>query len=119
MFIPDDNLFAIPMEALSLNDKDILIDRFSVSYHYSGYFWKESHDRTRQPENPQITLFAPVFSEEHGILSDASPYRNSEILEAQQVLRGAEQLQALPFSRVEVENVARMFEEKNLRAYLF
>jgi CHAT domain-containing protein len=121
VIIPDDNLFAIPMEALTIpNSSEILLSKHQVSYHYSGYFWHQSNTYSKTPENPVIALFAPVFNTENSsILASGNPYRGSEILTSEDFFREGEQLQPLPFSEKEVVNIAQMFRAKNFTANAF
>ncbi|MDY0279867.1 MAG: CHAT domain-containing protein [Salinivirgaceae bacterium] len=121
VIISDNQLFAIPFEGIPVNStSQKLIDTFSVRYHYSGYFWYRSFTNTKNPPNPSIALFAPVFDQDkNALLATSNPYRNSEILQNDSVLRGNNNLQSLPFSRVEVEQIAEKFTSKNLEINLF
>ena len=121
IIIPDDNLFAIPIESIVLKStSQNVINQFNVSYHYSGYFWYRSFTKTVEPQNPSIALFAPVFDQEsNGILASSNPYRDNEMLIEDSVLRGSNNLQPLPFSCVEVEQISKKFESKKLTARVF
>jgi CHAT domain-containing protein len=119
VIIPHDDLFAIPFEAL-LCDDELLLERHDVSYHYSGYFWLHSQKKTRLKENPSIALFAPVFDKnaEESIKSYAS-FRSFESVDSAMVSRSDNTLIPLPFSKVEVDNISKDFNKKNLEVSVF
>ena len=121
VIISDDQLFAIPFEGIPISStSQQVINNFSVSYHYSGYFWYQSYINTKQPQKPSIALFAPVFDQDkNALLATTNQYRDSEILQGDSVLRGNNNLQPLPYSRVEIQQIAAKFVNKNLESRMF
>ncbi|MCB0276519.1 MAG: CHAT domain-containing protein [Calditrichaeota bacterium] len=107
VILPDGPLYQIPFEALLTDLPDdfrtrtgfarlpYLLRRHEISYHYSATLFSHLAQRKPGPERLSWAGFAPVFDEA------ASPFAR------------------LPFSELEVLDIARLFEDKGLRAEAF
>lgn len=112
--IGDGVIQKIPFELLlecdaekAYSELDFLVKAFTISYHFSeeGYLKSLNHSYSFDSD---FFAFAPVFGEINGTIA-------SNDLQAVQIFREGGVLNALPFSKVEVENIQALFQRNRLR----
>ncbi len=113
-----------PKNAFHSNpDLAYLVKYVAVSYHYSASLFHYLHQKEAALKQDDCIEsfggFAPVYGSPAGdaLLSNDITHQSEANVE---VMREGDSLVSLPYSEIEVQNIARLFEEKGLtaKAYL-
>lgn len=115
IIIPDDALHLMPFEALitsqdpglRIQDQPFIIRDHSFRYHYnSSLFLQKERQRLAMNQQLQLKAMAPVFD----FMPTFSTSTSSDNLRTT--------ASALPYSKIEVNNVGRMFQDRGHKAAL-
>ncbi len=137
--IPDGELFYLPFEALIADlpkasfhtsgfaETKYLIEEYEVSYHYAARLYRNSTTRQKDAERYASSFvgFAPVFEDEAAAVHDAEVGITAHAMRAddqyRSILTETGNYAPLPFSRLELENIIGLFQQRGLPAvgYLF
>lgn len=120
VIIPDGQLAQLPFEAFYNNRTNLfLIQETAISYNYSIPLWIKSCNSTSTTGEPNFVGFAPVFSPKSDKLKENNLLVDMQFRETDTVWRDGNHLKELPFSKIEVKEIAQMFSEKNLVSETF
>lgn len=109
LFIPDESFALFPLECLRL-EEHYLVEKHSISYSYSINLWRDNKSKTKQ-KNYSALAIAPTFStSETQLLAE---YRKANADSSNAIFRGND-LEELPYSRREANNIYKLFRSKNL-----
>lgn len=129
IIIPDSHLAYIPFEVLlfkkpSLKTKydklPYLLQKYTISYHYSATLWQYLHERPeRKAENDSFIGFAPVYEKTDDPSFGLALIQGDRLGSTMRVF--GKKYQQLLYSRHEVESITRLFKQANIEAecYLY
>ncbi len=135
IIIPDEHLLYLPFETListyketsatpDFTKQDYLIKKYLFSYHYSALLWEETEIMNNgNNESLSFTGYAPVFSQQ--LQLNALNTRNEKfvynngISDYRSVMASGNNLTELPYSKDEVDSIARLFLSKGNKATVF
>ncbi|MBN2745118.1 MAG: CHAT domain-containing protein [Bacteroidales bacterium] len=112
IIIPHKDLWKIPFEILSLDGSKLLVETHSIVYHNSLNLWMESAMK-KQNLTPSFAGFAPVFNGKSNDLTMRSGNVDyfAELYNAKRA-----ELDHLPYSKLEVEKIAKLFKNNDVEA---
>jgi len=112
IIIPHKDLWKIPFEILTLDGKKMLVETHSIVYHNSLNLWMESALKT-QNSTLSYAGFAPVFN---GKSNDLTMRSGNVDYFAELYNTKRSELDHLPYSKTEVEKIAKLFKSNNIEA---
>ncbi|MGB0930363.1 MAG: CHAT domain-containing protein [Chitinophagales bacterium] len=134
--IPHAELHYLPFETLliaeadtsiSYNELDYLLNHCQISYHYSATLLhldlqKQASSAEQAPTEMTFTGFAPVYEsssegQKQALQSLQSDYATA--VNRSEAVRGDGTWMPLPYSKIEVENIAQLFEQQGLKNQFF
>lgn len=131
IIIPHSFLSKIPFEALvklgDVNKIKYLVESYDIVYHYSASLWFEQTQRGISLKPKSFVGFAPVYSPSRKAASHAAgqvdvPNVGKEIFSNSGEIAfedNTEELAHLPFSEVEVKDIADLFSKHELSSRIF
>ncbi len=134
--IPHAELHYLPFETLILqeankstpySDLNYLLKNCQISYHYSATLLhldlqKQAAKAERAPADVAFTGFAPVYASSSNAQKQALELLQKEYATAanrSKAVRGDGTWMPLPYSKLEVENIAQLFEQEGLKSNAF
>ncbi len=134
--IPHAELHYLPFETLIVSeseettpysDLDYLLKNCQISYHYSTTLLhldlqKQAESAERAPTDVAFTGFAPVYTSSSNAQKQALELLQKEYATAanrSKAVRSDGTWMPLPYSKLEVENIAQLFEEHGLQNQAF
>ena len=135
--IPHAELHYLPFETLIISevdssipyqDLDYLLKHCQISYHYSAtllHFDLQKHAESaaeRAPVDVAFTGFAPIYASSSNAQKQALELLQTKYTTAanrSEAVRNDGTWMPLPYSKLEVENIARLFEQQGLQSQSF
>jgi CHAT domain-containing protein len=115
LIIPDKELYYIPFGILK-NHKKRLIESSAITYQSNIGLWFDNNGN--KPNNTSIKLFAPSFSAKTDKnIRDNKRGSSADFLKKYKNNR--KELQDLPYSKIEVKSIQKLFQKKQLHSELF